>query len=197
VGKVLERISIMGKTEFGLAREIENLMLSMGAHPSFPTIVASGKNSAYVHYTPKNRPLGRPAIIDLGARVNGYCSDITRSVYSRASKRQKGVYEDVKMIQEEIIENARDGSLFSELQKVYESCKKKKGYRIIHSFGHGVGLSVHERPGRGDVLKRGMVITVEPAVYLRGFGGMRIEDMILVRKGRPEILTKGVKLKQT
>jgi Xaa-Pro aminopeptidase len=194
VGRVLGKASLKGKTELGLAREIENLMHGLGSEPSFPTIVASGSNSAYIHYSPKPRPISRPAIVDLGARVNGYCSDITRSVCSPRNARQRKIYEYVKMIQGEIIDSARDGVPFSELQKIYEFHKRKGGFEIFHSFGHGVGLSVHERPGRDDTLRRGMVITVEPAVYIRGFGGIRIEDMILVRKGRPSVLSEKVRL---
>jgi Xaa-Pro aminopeptidase len=104
--------------------------------------------------------------------------------------REKKIVENVSGIQAELIGMATEGVRYDDIQKRYELLLKRKGYKLMHSFGHGIGIGVHERPAKGDVLKAGMVITVEPGAYMKGFGGCRIEDMVLVRKGSPRILTR-------
>ena len=163
----------------------------MGAKPSFDTIVASGKHSAFVHHKPDRNVIkqGDLAIIDIGAVFNGYCSDMTRTLCSKPGPKERRIMENISGIQAELIDGVSEGVKYDEMEKKYESLLRKKGYRLMHSFGHGIGIGVHERPAKGDVLKAGMVITVEPGAYIKGFGGCRMEDMVLVRKGSPRILT--------
>jgi Xaa-Pro dipeptidase len=97
--------------------------------------------------------------------------------------------EDVRQMQQEIIGMVREGAAFGELQQRYEQLMKRKRYPVMHSIGHGVGLDVHERPFVGDVLRENTVITVEPGIYLKGLGGCRLEDMVLVKKGRSVVLS--------
>ncbi len=192
----LKGLEIYGNTEENIARRIEASFIENGGEKAFATIVASGKNSSMIHYTPANRVVKRrrPVIIDCGARYSGYCADISRTLCDSCGKKHRRVYEDVRSIQEEIIDHAKEGVKFSELQEIYEKEMKRLGYRVMHSFGHGVGLDVHERPYRSDILRKGMVITVEPGVYIKNSGGVRIEDMIVIRKGRPKILSENVRL---
>jgi Xaa-Pro aminopeptidase len=193
VRRVLKGLPVKG-TEARLAEGIESRIGRLGAQVTFPAIVASGRNSAYIHYTPRPVRMGRPLVVDLGASLAGYCSDITRCLFYRSDGRQSRVYGDVNGMQAEVIDAAREGIPFDDLQAMYEKSMQKGGYKVLHSIGHGVGLNVHERPGRGDVLRKGMVMTVEPGVYLKGFGGVRLEDMILIRKGKPEVLSRDVRL---
>ena len=131
----------------------------------------------------------RPTIVDFGARFNWYCCDITRT-FAGTSKEWKTTKEAVKNIQEEIIDFVKPGVGMEDIKKLYEKLMGKHRYKIHHSFGHGIGLEVHEQiTGK---LKENMVITVEPGVYKHS-GGCRIEDTILVKKGKAEILTKSIK----
>ena len=116
---------------------------------------------------------------------------MTRTYLGRSDRFWKAVWVNVSEMQQKIIEAVKPGVSMEEIQKLYESLAAKKGYKVCHSFGHGLGLDVHEQvTGR---LSKGMVITVEPGVYLKHRGSVRIEDTILVRKGEPEILSKAIR----
>jgi Xaa-Pro aminopeptidase len=184
--------ALAGKTEISVLNKIELSFRNAGAKPSFETIVASGKHSAFVHHITDSKIIGRKelAIVDCGALVKGYCSDMTRTFCRRPGPKEKQITENIKGIQAELIDMAREGVRYDDVEKLFEALLAKKGYKVMHSFGHGIGTGVHERPSKGDVLKEGMVITVEPGAYVKGFGGCRIEDMIVVRKGKSRILTK-------
>jgi len=187
--RALDRLESEGKTEAQVAKEADIIFRESGADNAFDTIVASGENSAFVHHRPDDRKIKRKdlVVIDLGARLNGYCSDISRTFCQSPGRREKELFENIKTIQDELIGSIKPGTKFSDVEKLYERLMKKSGYKVMHGFGHGVGLNVHERiEGK---LKEGMVITVEPGAYLKGFGGCRIEDMVLVKK-KPEILSK-------
>jgi Xaa-Pro aminopeptidase len=182
---------ITGKAESDVSWHVESFFRESGAKPSFETIVASGKNSAFVHHTSTGKAISGKdlVIIDCGAMLHGYCSDMTRTFCRSPGPKERKIMENISEIQADLIGMVSDGVRYDDIQKRYESLLSKKGYRVMHSFGHGIGTGVHERPSKGDVLKEGMVITVEPGAYIKSFGGCRIEDMVLVRKGKAKILT--------
>jgi Xaa-Pro aminopeptidase len=183
---------LSGKTEISILNKIELSFRKNGFKPSFETIVASGKHSAFVHHITDKKVIGRKdlTIVDCGAVVKGYCSDMTRTFCRSPGSKERLIMENIKEIQTELMDMARAGMKYDDIEKRFESLLAKKGYKLMHSFGHGIGTGVHERPSKGDVLKEGMVITVEPGAYIKGFGGCRMEDMIVVRKGKPKILTR-------
>ncbi len=185
---IFKNLEIQGKTEEKIAKEIKMMLGEQDTEPAFEPIVASGINSATVHHIPeRKRVLKRDmVIVDFGARFRGYCSDITRTFCMSPGKKEKQIYEDVLEIQGELMETLKKDIQVREIQKIYENLLKKKGYKPLHSFGHGIGLDVHERPGMKDTLKNNMVLTVEPGVYVKGLGGCRIEDMIIIKnKAKP------------
>lgn len=191
--KAISGLGILpGKTEISILNKIDLSFRKAGAKASFETIVASGKHSAFVHHITDRKAIGKKelAIVDCGCLVKGYCSDMTRTFCRIPGPKEKQIMENIKGIQAELIDMAREGVKYDDIEKRYESLLAKKGYKVMHSFGHGIGTGVHERPSKGDVLKEGMVMTVEPGAYIKGFGGCRIEDMIVVRKGKSHILTK-------
>jgi Xaa-Pro aminopeptidase len=169
---------------------------------AFETIVASGVRSAWPHAHPSAKLLKKNdlVIVDLGAILSGYAADMTRTVYlGKPSPRAHALYNEVRKAQERATQVAVKGRLTGDVdaaaRRVLKSSKLEQYF--THSTGHGVGLEIHEMPhvSRGDKsrLRKGCVITVEPGVYLEGFGGVRIEDTVLVTDGRPEILTPATK----
>lgn len=189
-GKVFRELdNPFGRSEQDVAREIRQRIRKLGARPAFKPIVASG--STVIHHKPGKKIIreNKPLIVDLGVRYRGYCSDITR-MYVPGDKKARKIYGYVLKIQKEVIKRIRPCAEFRDLQEVYKKLMKKKGYRVRHSIGHGVGMHVHERV-KGE-LKAGMVLTVEPGIYKKGVGGFRIEDVILVRKGKPRVLSESI-----
>jgi len=132
-------------------------------------------------------------IIDLGAAWKGQHADMTRMHVPDGNRRIQKMFRQVTSIQEKIIPMCVPGVKFLDLQKAYVSMLKRMGYRVPHFIGHGVGRAIHERVV--DMLEKGIVITVEPGIYVKGFAGCRIEDMVLV-KSKPRILTKSVIMPQ-
>jgi len=177
-------------SELELAAEIDyGIKRSGGSGPSFETIVASGPRSAWAHARPTRKPLGKSGLVvlDQGAIIRGYCSDMTRTVHvGRASARTKRLYHAVLEAQQAAKHAIRPGVTAGEVdQAARASLRSSKLDRYFtHSTGHGLGLEVHEMPrlGRGEAtaLEEGMVVTVEPGVYIEGFGGIRIEDDVVV-----------------
>ena len=177
-------------TEIDLAAEIEYRIKQLGGSgPSFETIVASGARSAWAHARPTSKHLGRSelVVLDQGAIIRGYCSDMTRTVHlGRAAKSIKALYCAVLDAQTAAKGAIRPGVLADEVDSAARNSLKraKLAQYFTHSTGHGLGLEVHEMPriGRGErtVLREGMVLTVEPGVYVPGTGGIRIEDDVLV-----------------
>jgi len=188
-GRVAEELR-PGLTELALAAEIEHeIKRRGGSGPSFDTIVASGPRSAWAHARPTAKPLGRNELVvfDQGAILRGYCSDMTRTVFlGRASAKVRSLYQAVLDAQQAGKQAIRPGITAGEVDKAArDSLKRARLDRYFtHSLGHGLGLEVHEMPrlGRGEetVLQEGMVLTVEPGVYLEGIGGIRIEDDVVV-----------------
>ncbi|GAB3279722.1 Xaa-Pro peptidase family protein [Parasphingorhabdus pacifica] len=188
-----------GRTEQDVARELEGRMLDNGAAgPSFETIVATGANSAVPHHRPDGSVLtdGDFVKIDFGALVDGYHSDMTRTlVLGKPAEWQREVYDLVAASQRAGSSAVRVGAGMPEVDSAARDVITDAGYgeRFLHGLGHGVGLEIHEAPTlsqRGDgTIAPGMTVTVEPGVYLPDRGGVRIEDTLVVRSGTPELLT--------
>lgn len=188
-----------GMTETEAAAELNNRMMRLGATgPAFTTVAAFGSMSAEPHYHPGQRRLrrGQFALFDFGASYRRYVSDITRTfTCGPASKRQKEMYDVVLRAQLSAIDAIRSGVQGKEVDKAARDIidgSKFKGC-FIHSTGHGIGVAVHDpgsiSPARDMTLEEGMVLTVEPGAYVPGFGGVRIEDDVLVTKKGCQVLT--------
>ncbi len=196
--KAIETIA-PGVREYDVAAEAEYVMRKRGSGgTSFETIVASGYRSAFPHASTSGRKLvkGDLVVIDLGVRYKNYCSDITRTcTVGSPNSEQEKLFQTVLSAQQKAIGIIRPGVKGNEIDKVARELIKREGYGdfFIHSFGHGIGIEVHEHPSISssstDIIDAGMVFTAEPGVYLPNFGGCRIEDMILVRKRGYELLT--------
>lgn len=201
-----------GLAEVELAWEIEKFIRQKGAELSFPSIVASGPNSSVPHHTTGRRKFKDKDIIliDFGGKVEGYCSDMTRVVFlGKATREQKKVYQTVLESQKLVIEHLGGGRMDSSevkspgikaryIDKVAHHYITSLGYPTIpHGVGHGVGLSGHELPRLSpkskDILKEGMIFTVEPGIYLSGEFGIRLEDLVVLTPSGPQILTKSPK----
>lgn len=188
--KIFKALRPKGRTEIDVLNDIHLRIRKAGLAPSFDPIVASGKHSAFIHTKPGLRRISKGlVIVDMGLRKNMYASDLTRMFCYDLNSREKLLLDETRRIHSELIGMATPGRKFSDLQDHYSKSLKKLGCPVMQSFGHGIGLSVHERPGKDDVLEAGMVLTVEPAIYKKGVGGSRIEDMVLV-SDKPRILSK-------
>ncbi len=194
----------IGITELELASRFDSISSALGSEgPSFKTIVCFGKNAAYPHHFPDSTRLrdGEFVLIDAGAKVGNYSSDITRTfVFGNAGNRygrMKEMYDTVKEAHDMAIRSIRPGMEGKEIHKIAQDHidgaygGKYKG-RFIHSLGHSLGIEVHDGPGFSQTAEgkigQGMVITVEPGIYVDGFGGVRIEDDVLVTKNGAKIL---------
>lgn len=188
-----------GVTEIELARKLEYHCGELGStKPSFDTIVLFGSRSALPHGHPQNIPLkkGDWILIDFGCTVDGFCSDITRTfVFGKASARQRDIYTIVKNAQETARNAARAGLTTHELDTIARDIIAAQGFgqNFGHALGHGVGLRIHEQPRvsnhTDDILVEQSVITIEPGIYIDGFGGVRIEDMVVLDKSGATELT--------
>jgi len=189
-----------GVMESEVKAEIIREMMRLGAEkPSFDIIVASGPRSSLPHGGPGDRMIrgGEVVVIDLGAVYEGYCSDLTRTVYvgSRPDERVLEVYEAVRRAKESAEASAALGVMVSALYEraFREIASRGYGEYFIHGLGHGVGIEIHEPPrihrGADGVLSGGMIVTIEPGVYLPGRFGVRIEDTVLIREGGVDYLT--------
>ena len=185
-------------TENDLAAELEHLARRAGAEKmSFETIVAAGRNSALPHARPTLGRIGRGfVVLDYGVILGGYCSDMTRTVCAgRADKTTREIYSAVLEAQLAGISTVRPGVQAQDVDAAARKVlrKHKLDKYFTHSLGHGVGIEIHEAPrlakGQTQKLEAGMVITIEPGVYIPGKGGVRIEDMILVTPAGHEVLT--------
>jgi Xaa-Pro aminopeptidase len=184
----LER-GLAGKTERGVARACEARIRELGAEPSFPPIVAAGENGALPHAEPGDREIGSGELVvfDMGALLDGYCSDCTRTYATgEPGEEAREVYELVLNAQNAALDAVRAGTGGKEVDAVPREMIDAAGHgeRFGHGTGHGVGLEVHEGPRLAttseDELAEGNVVTVEPGVYLPGKLGVRIEDLVVV-----------------
>jgi Xaa-Pro aminopeptidase len=188
-----------GLTEREVAWMLEKHMRESGADAlSFETIIASGPNGAKAHHHPSDRKLelGDGVVIDMGALYDGYCSDITRTfVLGKASEQFRKVYDIVLAAQETAEATARAGMTGTDVDGLARAIIAQAGYGddFGHSLGHGIGIAVHEMPGVGPnspgTIEDGMVFSVEPGIYLTGWGGVRIEDLVVMENGSPRVLT--------
>lgn len=189
----------VGRTESEVAAELTYLMQTKGASgPAFSPIVASGPNAALPHYATGDRRIrdGDFLLIDFGARYRGYASDVTRTmVFGRPEEKQRRMYDVVLEAQEaamDVMKPGADGKAIYEIARDLIDNTEFKG-RFIHGLGHTIGLAVHDGAGMGSLpgttLEEGMVMTVEPGVYLLDYGGVRIEDDVLVIAEGIESLT--------
>jgi len=189
-----------GQTEKNVAWRIEALIRerNFADGVAFPPIVASGPNSALPHAVPTGRVIGEgePIVLDVGSRVDGYCSDLTRTVFlGKVPPYFKQVYKIVREAQLSALESIRPGMKSTEADSIARDIIKRAGYGEFfgHSLGHGIGLAPHEKPSVGTLrpeeLMEGMVFTVEPGIYIPGKGGVRLEEMVILDKDRLEVLT--------
>ncbi|TET50443.1 MAG: aminopeptidase P family protein [Dehalococcoidia bacterium] len=188
-----------GITEKEAAWEIEKLLRQEGSEGiAFEIIVASGPNSALPHARPTERTIqsGEPVLIDMGARFNGYCSDLSRTLFfGQADNTLRRIYDIVLRAQTAAIEGVEAGMDAAQADRLARRTIEQAGYgdAFGHGLGHGVGLAVHESPRLGfnssDSLLDGMVFTIEPGIYLVGQGGIRIEDMAVLENGKARVLT--------
>ena len=189
-----------GMTEKQIAREIDDYYYKNAEGTSFETIVASGENSSKPHAVPTDRQIEDIDVItiDMGCKVNGYYSDMTRTFFvGEVPEQIKPVYDLVLKNQSQTQEAFKDGASTRLLTKMVENDFKLNGYDLIHSLGHGVGMEIHEAPYinyRTDTqLKENMVVTNEPGIYLAGKFGIRIEDTVQITKFGCISLTKSEK----
>ena len=191
--KVLRYIVVNLKTgvsEIQIANQIKKMFVKYGAPIlSFPPIVSFGKNTANIHHEPGKTKLKKGDIImfDFGCTVNHYCSDMTRTFFwGQPSKKQKKVYLAVLEAQNRAIKKLQKGERRAKIidYTARRFLGKKFRNNFKHGLGHGVGTVIHEwpnfKPKSKDILPTGCVMTVEPGIYLKNFGGVRIEDMVLI-----------------
>lgn len=189
-----------GLTEKQVAWQIEDLSREAGAEGlAFPSIVASGPNSALPHAIPTERKLREkePIILDMGVRLGGYCSDMTRTVFlGDPDSDLKGIYRTVREAQIKALGEIRPGVESNHIDSIARKVISDAGFGKFfgHALGHGVGLATHEQPRLGPLkptkLKKGMVVTVEPGIYIPDKGGVRLEEMVVIEENGPRILTK-------
>jgi len=192
-----------GITEKEAAWEIEKFLRQEGSEGMpFEIIVASGPNSALPHAHPTEKIIcsNEPVLIDMGAKISSYCSDFTRTLFlGKANKIFQEIYHIVLKAQNTAIQGVESGMDASQADRLARSVIEQAGYgdAFGHGLGHGVGLLVHESPTLGpnslDSLTDGMVFTIEPGIYLAGQGGVRIEDMVVLKNGKARVLTKAKK----
>ncbi len=182
------------KTEQDVAFFLEEFIRSKGCKLAFPTIVATGKNSAIPHHITSTAKLKRGfLLIDFGARYGVYCADMTRMLFlGKPTKKEEEVYNLLLQAQQGAIKGIEEGIAFAGLDKMVRKRLGKYSSYFIHRLGHGVGIDIHEYPAFGDkkqVVKRGHVFTIEPGVYFPGKFGLRIEDTVLF-DGKYRVLTE-------
>jgi Xaa-Pro aminopeptidase len=192
-----------GMSEKEVAWELEKFMREAGAEDiAFETIVASGERGALPHGVASEKEIasGEMVTLDFGAKYQGYHSDITRTVaIGEPSEKMLEIYDVVLQAQEAALQAVRPGALAVDVDRVARDIIAKAGYAEYfgHGLGHGVGLNIHEGPRLSPkgkaVLQPGMVVTIEPGIYLPGIGGVRIEDTVLVTENGFEVLTRSPK----
>ena len=192
-----------GILEIDIAAEIEYFMKKQGAQgPSFETIVASGARASMPHGVASEKEVkaGDVVTMDYGAIYGGYCSDITRTVFlGKPDGQMTKIYGIVLRAHKEALKGACTGLKGREIDSIAREIISSAGYgkNFGHGLGHGVGLEIHEEPrfapSDETTMENGMVVTVEPGIYIEGYGGIRIEDMIVIRDDQPEVLTQASK----
>ncbi len=189
--------------EIDLAAEIEYKIKKSGGEPAFPPIVASGSNSALPHAKPSKKIIknNKPLKIDMGVKYNGFCSDMTRTIWigNNPTKEFIKIYQIVLDAQNKAIESINVGMEAKEVDGVARKHIEEKGYGKFfgHGLGHGIGVEVHELPALSplskDKIEERMVFTIEPGIYLPNRFGVRIEDLIYIKNGEKFVITKTTK----
>lgn len=207
--QVMAQMNILARPEMSereMAWKLEQLVREGGAESvAYPVIVASGPNSALPHHHPGERALqpGDPIIVDLGAQVAGYKSDMTRSFYLGSEPEAKfwEIYNTVLAAQTHALENIRPGMNCKAIDALARDHITAAGYgdQFGHGLGHGVGLDIHEKPSLSKLMEKetlpdGAVTTIEPGIYIPGWGGVRIEDLVLVKKSGLNALSQCAKI---
>lgn len=199
------QLLIPGITERELAWQLEIRLHDYGAQSSaFPIIVAAGPNGAMAHHSPSDRPIeaGDPVIVDLGACVDGYNSDLTRTFLAGDAQNDRfnELYRVVLEALENTIAGLKAGKTGEAIDRLAREIIAEAGYgpNFGHPVGHGVGLDVHERPklsklATDELVPVGATVTIEPGIYLEGWGGIRLEDLLLVTENGSELLSKSSK----
>jgi Xaa-Pro aminopeptidase len=210
---ILKQLKV-GVTEKEIAHKLEWFFKSQGAEKSFDPIVAFGKNSSVPHHQTGNTKLGEKKgqliLLDFGVKYKNYCSDMTRTIFwGEPDKKKVEIYNAVKEAQENCLNyinkqiKVENGILKGiDVHNIASDFLESKGYpRLPHGLGHGIGLNVHEKPGLSarskDILSPGMVFSIEPGIYLEGFGGVRIEDLFLLTEKGLVNLTRSSKILTT
>ena len=200
----LKSSDIFKFSEIELMYEIEKWLICFGSDgKSFDIVVASSEYSSIPHHiSSRKKIVSGTLLMDFGCKFKNYCSDITRTIFTGSNKNNneiKKIYDIVLQSQLKALEACREGISCSELDAVARNFIKSKGYgkNFGHGLGHGVGIEVHEKPTVSyrskTILKKNMVITIEPGIYIENLGGVRIEDMVLVKKNCCEVLYKSTK----
>jgi Xaa-Pro aminopeptidase len=186
-------------SEIEIAGAIEARMREVGAEgPSFTTIVAAAENAALPHAVPTSRRVGKaPMTIDMGLIYKGYCSDMTRNFsLGKVDEKYLEIHRLVRRAQQAAVLAVKPGALMKEVDQAARSVIAKAGYgrQFGHALGHGVGLAVHEKPSVSyrsrQKLRAGMIITIEPGIYLSRWGGVRLENMVVVTEDGCEELNR-------
>ncbi len=200
----IQKVICPGISELALAWEIEKYMRENGSGTvPFELIVAAGPNSALPHAHPSERPIqaGEPIVIDIGARYQNYTSDITRTIcIGESDSTYRKVYDTVLGAQLAAIAIIKEGMTGEAADNIARTVIQEADYgdNFGHGLGHGIGLETHESPRLGtrstDKLTNGMVFSIEPGIYLPGWGGIRIEDTVVMEKGKIKVLSKAEKI---
>jgi Xaa-Pro aminopeptidase len=201
--KYITEIIHAGMTELELAWELEKFMREAGSESMpFEIIAGSGPNAALPHAHPSERILqeGEPVVIDFGAKVAGYCSDVTRTLcVGKPDATFYKIYNIVLDAQMAAISKIKDGTTGAQADGFARSIIEAAGYgeTFGHSLGHGVGLAEHEKPSLNriseEILTENMAFTVEPGIYIPGWGGVRIEDTVIIKNGKISVLSQSTK----
>ena len=190
-------------SEKEIAKKIEIFILSKGGSISFSPIVAFGANSSSPHHVPTDKKLSKNTIvlIDFGVKFNNYCSDMTRTVFfGGITKKQENIYNTVLEAQQKTVEyiKTHDKIIAGDIDKTAREYILSKGFPSIpHSLGHGIGIEVHElptlSPNSTEELKKGMIFSIEPGIYIPNFGGVRIEDLYYYDGKNPQLISRAEK----
>lgn len=196
---ILTKLKI-GVTEKEISDNFISFFQKNNSTFSFNPIVAFGKNSSVPHHKSGGKKLSRNQIVllDFGVKVNNYCSDMTRTIFfGKADEKFKDIYHTVLEAQKAAIKNIKVEGKASTIDKISREIIKKKYDDIPHALGHGIGLEVHEppfiSPKSKDKIKNNMIFSIEPGIYIPDYGGVRVEDLILVENGKAKTMYKSTK----
>ncbi len=187
----------VGVSEKEISQEAACFLSKRSEGEAFPSIVLFGDRTSLPHGRPSERKLkqNEVVLVDLGARVEGYCSDLTRTFFfGQVQRKWKRIFDLVTQVQRQVMEEIKPGARSGEINEMLKERMKKAGYReaLLHGSGHGIGIDVHEapffNPDSKYIFREGMVVTVEPGIYLPGEGGVRVEKMVVVTKRGNRVL---------